>query len=173
MEVFNNAGQAADMVAMRVRERNHIKMLQPARPQVGRNHVFAKIELTAHRSNAAAAVDQNGSSLGRNHQEGIALPHVNGGNFKLAAFDLRRGMIRGNNAAGKKQSCQSGKSHGPLLAYRYESQKDSCEGHKHEKSCGIWNSPLRYMEARKKMKGAQRPVQRTSGQHGSKLGKWQ
>src|ERR1041385_7255344 len=133
MKVFNDARQAADMVAMRMRERDHVKMVQSSRPKIRRNHIFAKIKLTAHRPDTAAAVDQHGLSLRRNHKQGISLAYVDSGNFKLAAFNLRRGTIRGDNRAGKKQSCQSGKSQGAALADAEESHNNSCKRCKHKK----------------------------------------
>src|SRR4051812_46833690 len=102
MEVFNNARQSANMVAVRMRERNDVKVVQASRPKIRRDHIFAKIEFTAHRTNAAATINEHGSSLGRNYEQGISLSDVDGRDFQLAALNVRRGMVNRDNCAREK-----------------------------------------------------------------------
>src|ERR1700690_3384528 len=102
-EIGNHRVQAVEMVVMRVRERDNVKLLQPARPQIRRFDFFANINSRAiaarpFRAGEAAAVNQHCPAIRERGENRISLPDVEDSDFKLAAFEMRReGMSRDQN----------------------------------------------------------------------------
>ncbi len=89
-------GQAADVILVRVRERDDVHGADAAVPQVGRHHVFADIELrraTAAERGDAAAIHQHAFAIGKDHQQAVALAHVDGGHLQLAGMELGRERV--------------------------------------------------------------------------------
>ncbi len=69
-KIFKNGGKTSQMILVRMRERDHVNSFDPARPQVGRNHIFADIDSGTHSARMkspefAAAVDQHGAPAGK------------------------------------------------------------------------------------------------------------
>src|SRR3954454_3986875 len=61
-------------------ERNYVQMPDASGPQGGRYYLFPDVELLRRLPGTpaeSAAVDEQGLAVGRNHQDGIALAHVN------------------------------------------------------------------------------------------------
>ena len=109
-EVAEDGGHAAHVVGMRVGEGDDVETAELARPEVGRNHLFANVEGGVFRAEARgvlrvgsrsgwpARVDEHGAAGGRDNQQRVALADVDGGNFKLAGMDGRRGGPQDNRS---------------------------------------------------------------------------
>ncbi len=55
-----------------------IEVGDASRPEIGRDYVFAEVELRAGAPNRATGVDEQGLALGRDQQNGIAFADIDG-----------------------------------------------------------------------------------------------
>ena len=81
--------------------RDRIEAGDAARPEVGRDHIFAKVELRTSAPDGTAGIDEQGAALRHHEQDGIALAYVNGSYFEQSGSRLR---IWGNES--QRQRCQ-------------------------------------------------------------------
>ena len=107
LKVGDNAGHAAHMVGVSVRDGDHVEPADTTRPQIGRNHFLADIEVGAHVARHAARVHQQGFTLGRDQQQRISLTHIDGRDLEYAGTPLR---LRRENHNAQCRSQQPGDS---------------------------------------------------------------
>src|SRR6185312_16061423 len=137
MKVLDNASEAANMVPMSVCQGDHVNMIKAAGPEIGRHHVFTKIEFAVHRADAASTINEHGGSVRRNYQNGISLADID-------HRDLKYAMVQRRRSAG-----QPGKD-GDRLAPNRDQRNHDCYGsYDPDGIAGLRHSPLRDMEPRK------------------------
>jgi len=78
------------MVLVRMRQRDHVNLLKPPRPQVGRHRFFTGVNafvLLATRESAKcpATINQQRPSMGRHHEQGIPLAYIQDGRFQFSS----------------------------------------------------------------------------------------
>ena len=96
VEIGDQRREAAAVVLVRVGERHDVDGAEAAIPQVGRHHVFADIELRARdapEGGDAAAIQQHAFAIGKQHQQAVALAHVDGGQFQFAGMNVGRERV--------------------------------------------------------------------------------
>ncbi len=72
MEVAQDGGKAAHVVGVRVAQRNRVKVADAARPECGRDNIFADVEVLrglARAAAEAAAVDEQSFAVGRDEEQ--------------------------------------------------------------------------------------------------------
>src|SRR6266436_2648489 len=79
MKVSNDGGKSADVVGMRVRQGDGIEMVNATRPQIGRDHVVAYVEIGIRESGGPTRVNEQRFSFWTHDQDGVALAYVDGG----------------------------------------------------------------------------------------------
>ena len=89
MEIVDQRGQASDVIFVGVRQGDHVHGAHGAGPEIGRDYVFADIELRTRgvaEGRDAAAIHQHALSIGEGDQQAVALADIDGGQFQLAGF---------------------------------------------------------------------------------------
>ncbi len=94
-EVAQHGGHAAHVVGVGVGERDDVETPDLARPEIGRDDLFADVEGCAagrilgvgSSAGGAAGVDQHGAARGADDQQRVSLADVDGGDFELAGMD--------------------------------------------------------------------------------------
>ena len=86
------------MVVMRMRQRHHIELLDSTRPQIWRHHVFPRVRPRSRTANGfsarlAATVDQHHVPAGRNHENRIALTHIENAHLEFPVLQPRRKRV--------------------------------------------------------------------------------
>jgi hypothetical protein len=76
---------------MTVGDRDRVEARDAARPQIGRDNVFAEVELRAAGAEGASGIDQQGAALRRDEQRGVAFAHVDRGDLQESGADARSG----------------------------------------------------------------------------------
>src|ERR1700687_2883581 len=108
MKILQNCCQAAEMILMRVRQRDNIQSLKAAGPQVRRHRLFARIRskvfFVARKSlDRSASIDQHCSTVRPNHKKRIALTDIENRQLQLPLGALRlEGKYRYDNAASNR-----------------------------------------------------------------------
>ena len=96
MEIAQYGAHAAHVVLMGVRHDDDVEMLDGARPEVGRDDVFADIEARFARAaegRDSAGIDQHQRPLREADEQAVALADIDRAEFELAVFDYgREGM---------------------------------------------------------------------------------
>ncbi len=89
LKVGDDAGHAAHVIAVRVRDGDRVQPANAARPEIGRDHFLADIEVGAHVARHAAGVHQQRFAFGRDQQQRIALADIDGRDLEYAGMPLR------------------------------------------------------------------------------------
>ena len=111
MEIFDDGGQTARVVVVRMGERDHVELANGAAPKIGRHDVFADIEACsggAAEGKHPAAVDEHQFGIGKADQQAVALPHIDGGELQFAAMDCGREWMPEDQREEQQDSAQSG-----------------------------------------------------------------
>ena len=66
-------------------------------PQVGRDYVFAEVELRTGAPDGATGVDEQGAALRRDEQNGVAFANVDGSDLENSGAGLRFGGKEGES----------------------------------------------------------------------------
>ena len=66
---------------MAVGDGDRVEARETARPEIGRDNVFAEVELRASGTDRASGIDQQGAALRGNEQDGIAFTDVDRSHF--------------------------------------------------------------------------------------------
>ncbi len=82
VKVGQHRRHASHVVGVSVRKRHDIELVNPSRPQVGRDHVFPDIQFRVHPERYSAGVHEQRAALRRNQKNRIALANVNGREFQ-------------------------------------------------------------------------------------------
>ena len=98
-EIRKNRREPSEMVLVRMGERDHFDLLQPSRPQIRRDHVFADIDSGVHpargkASERAARVDQHRAPAGKCDEQAVTLADVQDRHLEILAVEMRRKRIR-------------------------------------------------------------------------------
>ncbi len=107
-KIAQDRKHSTHVIAVRVGQGDGIETADIARPQYGRDHVFADFKVSAGGLGApdgTAGVDEQGFSLGRDQQQRISLAHVDGRDLEHAGMvgerpgikDTRRGTGQGSD----------------------------------------------------------------------------
>ena len=113
MEIRNHRGHPAEVVGMRMRDHDHVEMIDASIPKIRRDHLFAEIEVRMHPLRQASSINEQGAALGRDQQNGIALSDVNGRHLHHAGAKMRaRGDKRNpdGNAEQQHHGSESGQA---------------------------------------------------------------
>ena len=86
VEIFEDRGEPADVVLMRVRRHHDIEPPDPPAPKIRRNDIFARVQAGAAFlcpvRQQPSAVDQHFRALGEHNQQTVALTDVDGSQFQ-------------------------------------------------------------------------------------------
>ena len=114
-EIRHHRRQPADVVFVRVRERDRVQPPHGTCPQVRRHDIFADIEpwLAAHAMGCdAAAIEEHQLAVRKRQKQALALPDVDRGSFEHAALRLGRERMPDQNGEAhcRDAETQSGKA---------------------------------------------------------------
>src|SRR5208282_6400726 len=79
VEICNHRGHSSEVVGMRMRDYDHVQTIDASMPEIRRDHLFAEIKVGMHPLRKSSGINQQGATLGRDQQNGIALSDVDGG----------------------------------------------------------------------------------------------
>ena len=75
------------MVGVAVRDGDGVEARDAARPEIGRDDVFAEVELRAAGTDGASGIDEQSVPLRGDEQRGIAFTHVDRGHLQDSGME--------------------------------------------------------------------------------------
>ena len=110
-EIFEHSGKPADVVYMRVGERNNVHLFQSARPQIGRDYIFSNIDSGMHapgvnRPQRAPGIDQHRVPIWKSGKQAVTLSDIQHGQFEIFPCEMWREGMRRDQRRGGYEECR-------------------------------------------------------------------
>src|SRR5471030_1457595 len=96
VEIGDQGGESADMVVVGVGHGDDVQAAEAAFPEIGRDYIFTDIELRGGptaKSGDAAAIEEHALAIREDHQQAVALAHVDGRHLQFAGVDFGRERV--------------------------------------------------------------------------------